>query len=436
MRFREFISREIGVRGIVPDGWPSTGDGTVARKASPEDPNRLAQRVLPQADIDSVLAFLSRQIGLESLPASTGRITTSQASWELFTFDAILPDLGDVVIDCMLAQEGTWVYLVFMMTTPAEHDLLHESIFLPVVHAFVPLTGEFGLINGGQLTSDDSPTLTSQLGYSSDSVLVIVHADDMAAHRDQTDGALDAMAVGMCKTGSVMVPCPDFERTVSIWKQHPELDLGIHLTLNSEWGARYGWGGVLPQGQVPSLYNPDGIFWGTEQELREHMVVGEAMAEMEAQITHVLDAGVKPTHMDDHMGCYWQHPELKRGAIQLSKKYSLPMNPIDIPEMRQQGYICADAVWMFIFNILLDTVNPSVRMKVYDDWMRRLKPGVHLLLTHISRMSDDYRSKIPAPFFREGDYAYWTSAKTQALSNELGITFIGYRELQRLHAGK
>jgi hypothetical protein len=134
------------------------------------------------------------------------------------------------------------------------------------------------------------------------------------------------------------------------------------------------------------------------------------------------------------MGCYWQHPELKQGAMQLSKKNSLPINPIDIPDMRQQGYVCADAVWMFTFNILLDMVNPSVRMKVYDNWMRRLKPGVHLLLTHISRMSDDYRSKIPVPFFREGDYAYWTSKTTQTLANELGIKFIGYRELQQLQA--
>jgi hypothetical protein len=36
--------------------------------------------------------------------------------------------------------------------------------------------------------------------------------------------------------------------------------------------------------------------------------------------------------------------------------------------------------------------------------------------------------------FREGDYAYWTRPETVALAKELGITFIGYRELQMLQA--
>jgi hypothetical protein len=60
---------------------------------------------------------------------------------------------------------------------------------------------------------------------------------------------------------------------------------------------------------------------------------------------------------------------------------------------------------------------------------------VHLLLTHISRMTEDYRSKIPSTqYFREKDYAYWTSPETKMLAGELGIVFIGYRDLQRLQA--
>ena len=242
------------------------------------------------------------------------------------------------------------------------------------------------------------------------------------------------MDLGMCKTGSVMVPCPDFERTLAIWKARPELDLGIHLTLNSEWGTRYGWGPILPKRQVPSLVNPNGIMWPTEGELREHMVIPEALQEMEAQILRVLEAGVQPTHMDDHMGSYWQHPDLEDGALQLARKYNLPMNPIHIDEMRQQDYVVADAVWMFTSNLLPEVVDPSIRKRVYSDWMRKLKSGVHLLLTHIARVTDDYRNKIQAAYFRQGDYAYWTSAEAAALAKELGITFIGYRELQELQA--
>jgi hypothetical protein len=134
------------------------------------------------------------------------------------------------------------------------------------------------------------------------------------------------------------------------------------------------------------------------------------------------------------MGCYWQHPDLQEGAMQLAKTYTLPMNPIRIREMRQHGYVVADAVWMFTSNLFPEIVDPSIRYKTYDDWMRGLEPGVHLLLTHIARTSEDLRSKVPMTHFREGDYAYWTSSEAEALAKELDITFIGYRELQRLQA--
>jgi hypothetical protein len=55
---------------------------------------------------------------------------------------------------------------------------------------------------------------------------------------------------------------------------------------------------------------------------------------MEAQILRALEAGVERTHMDDDMGCYWQHPELKWGAMALAKEYNLPVKPIHIEEMR------------------------------------------------------------------------------------------------------
>jgi predicted glycoside hydrolase/deacetylase ChbG (UPF0249 family) len=361
-------------------------------------------------------------------------VESAQVIWDLYTFDVHLPGAGVLVADFCLAQEGTWLYMVSLAARAEEHEVLHRDVLLPVTRSFAPLPDRFGLINGGLPDGRPGSTLAEQLGYGRDSILAIVHADDIALHQDQTDGALDAMGVGMCKTGSVMVPCPDLKRTLAIWGERSDLDLGIHLTLNSEWGTKYGWSPVLSESRVPSLYSPDGIMWQTEQQLQEHLVVSEALQEMEAQILRVLEAGVQPTHLDDHMGCYWQHPDLKEGAMRLARTYNLPMNPIHINEMRRQGYVVADAVWMFTSNLLPEVVDPSMRAKAYDRWMRNLKPGVHLLLTHIARDTQDLRSTIPMAHFRVGDYTYWTRSQTKALAAELGITFIGYCKLQELQA--
>jgi predicted phosphohydrolase len=49
-------------------------------------------------------------------------------------------------------------------------------------------------------------------------------------------------------------------------------------------------------------------------------------------------------------------------------------------------------------------------------------------------MSADYKQYVWHPYVLTGDHDYWSSSETKALANELGIIFIGYRELQKLQA--
>jgi len=285
---------------------------------------------------------------------------------------------------------------------------------------------------------EDQPTLVEQLGYPKDAILVIVHADDIGMHPKQTDGALDAMNYGMCKTGSIMVPCPDTKRVLDIWKNNPNLDLGVHLTLNSEWGKSYGWTPLLSREEVPSLYNPEGFMWQFEHELRQNLNVEEAIRELEAQIVAILKAGLKPTHIDDHMGSYFHHPDLGKGIETLSKKYNLPMIPYFRDTARERGYVYPNTFWQFSL-IIGETWNSKLREERYHNWLRNLKPGVHEVVTHISFMSEGLE-KILDPagsahsYCRTGDYDVWTSQGTKNLADKLGIIFIGYRELQELQA--
>jgi len=282
-------------------------------------------------------------------------------------------------------------------------------------------------------------TLAEELGYSKDDILLIVHADDVGMHTDQTDGTFEAMKKGLVTSGSLMVPCPDFDRVKQIWKNNPHLDLGIHLTLNSDWGNKYGWTGVLPKGRVPSLYNDQGILWEKPRQLIEHMNVNEAINELEAQILKVLKAGLKPTHMDAHYGNYYDSSALAKKVMQLSRRYNLPMKPhrSHREKMRRSGYVFPDSMWMF-FMLYGENLFPSIRKKVYDSWLKNLKPGVHEVVIHPSLMSLEW-SEILGDFntyMRQGDYEYWTSPETKALVKNMGIILIGYRQLQVLQSRK
>ena len=82
---------------------------------------------------------------------------------------------------------------------------------------------------------------------------------------------------------------------------HPEIPFGVHLTVISEW-PNYRWGPVTAREKVPSLINPSGYFYLFEQmpELRAQARLDHLEMEFRAQIETVLNAGLKPTHLDWH----------------------------------------------------------------------------------------------------------------------------------------
>jgi len=167
--------------------------------------------------------------------------------------------------------------------------------------------------------------------------------------------------------------------------------------------------------------------------------VDEAILELEAQIVKVLEAGLKPTHIDAHYGNYYASADLAKKVMKLSRRYNLPMKPhyLHRDKMRRLEFVFPDSMWMF-FKLYGEKYNPDIRKKVYDNWLRELQPGVHEIVIHPSYMSSEWSGIIGDfnSYLRLGDYKYWSDPETKALAERLGIIFIGYSELQLLQAKK
>lgn len=289
-------------------------------------------------------------------------------------------------------------------------------------------------------------TLAEQLGYSDKDILVIVNIDDVGLHKDETDASFRALNFGMAKSGSIMVPCPNFNQTVDLWSKNPEIDLGIHLTLTCEWGEKYPWTPVLSKADVPSLYNPEGIMWQSVGELLQHAKRIEIEMELEAQINKIIDTGLNPTHLDYHMH-FAYHSDFFLIAMELSRKYNLPLRPWknrryrlpfiknNLYSLRRKGYVFPDTQ-MGIY--VTGGQNPSLDFwkKKYQDYFRSLKPGVHNIKVHLAFHTNDLDSIIGkhSASIRQIDYDVWTSEDTKKLAEILGIIFIGFRPLQQLQA--
>lgn len=300
----------------------------------------------------------------------------------------------------------------------------------------------------GHIRKKYFPTLAEQLGYSDKDILVIVSIDDVGMHKDETEASFRALNIGMVKSGSIMVPCPNFDNVIRLWKKKPELDLGIHFTLTCEWGRKYPWTPVLSRTDVPSLYNPEGIMWRNVPEVLQHADKSHIVMELEAQVNKVLDSGLQPSHADCHM-CLHEHVDLLPIIVDLSRKYSLSMRvskrkihklPFikhNVSSLRRAGHVFPDTQ-MGLYMMEGQDQSLAFRKTVYHDHLRLLKPGVHNIKVHISPQTEELKDIMGAhsSSIRHIDYDVWTSDDTKKLAEELGIIFIDFKPLQQLQIEK
>lgn len=287
--------------------------------------------------------------------------------------------------------------------------------------------------------------LQKELGYSDDTIVLIVNADDVGLHADETDATIQAMNQGMVTSGSIMVPCRDFDRTINIWKKNPDLDFGIHLTLTCEWGHLYSWAPILPKDIVPSLYTHDGLMWPNIESLVQHARVNEVLLEAEAQIRRVLASGVRPTHLDGHMDWYTANTDYFEGVMRLAQKYRLPMRvwqwkrtklpwwPNNPAKMRREGYVFPDDQTGY-YNLERENERNGLRQDKYSQFLNSLHPGVHELTIHLAfRTPEIERFMGPEDVARRTrDYDIWTGEATRAIIQSRKIFLVGFRNLQKL----
>src|SRR6266481_1052966 len=159
------------------------------------------------------------------------------------------------------------------------------------------------------LSQAETKTLVERLGYPRDAKLLIVHADDLGMAHSINTASIKGLESGLVSSASIMIPCPWLPEIAAYARAHPEADLGLHLTLTSEWSL-YRWGPVLGKDRVPSLLDSSGYLYHLEDEAASHMDAKEAEAEIRAQIARAKALGIQPTHLDSHMGTLYQSKAL------------------------------------------------------------------------------------------------------------------------------
>ena len=141
---------------------------------------------------------------------------------------------------------------------------------------------------------------------------LVVNADDFGFTRDVNRGIVEAHCNGILTATTLMATGAAFDDAVSLAREHPTLDIGVHLVL---------------VGDPP--------FPPTVAQLIRAVALGRIRIydELASQVRRILDAGLRPTHLDTHKHTHLLPPVLDAVA-RVSEECGIPWvrRPFDFPQ--------------------------------------------------------------------------------------------------------
>ena len=266
--------------------------------------------------------------------------------------------------------------------------------------------------------------------------LLIIHADDLGMAHAVNVAAFNAYEAGHITSGSVMIPCGWLPEVAAFARANPDFDLGVHLTLTSEWSSCR-WGPVAPKHEVSSLLDPDGYFWPDEKQASRRVRKEEVEVELRAQVERALQLGIRPTHLDSHMMTLFTTLELRGVFSSVARAYGIPTlqfrypeTSTELPDAYQTGEIVIDR----LFSIDAET-EPSDWARWYRELLLGLEPGLNQLIVHPGLNTPELEAMMGSSSsfgaeWRERDSVTLASAEFQEMIEALDIKLVGWNQLQ------
>jgi predicted glycoside hydrolase/deacetylase ChbG (UPF0249 family) len=256
-------------------------------------------------------------------------------------------------------------------------------------------------------------------------IRLIVQGDDMGAAQAINHGTIRAYKEGVMRTTNIMLPTPWVLEAVRLLEENPGLDVGIHLTMTSEWSL-VKW---RPLTNAPSLVDANGNFFPMVRP-NKMLPVGQSLteakpklAEAEREIRAQIELGKKlvprVSYMSTHMGFASPFPDWQEMLAKLSKEYQLPIPGKETGVQRLAGmYTNKDSA--------------AERAAKIASRLETLEPGTWLTVDHAALDTPEMRA-VHHPGYEhvaEDRWAVvqsWCSAQVKDVVRRRGIKLVGHR---------
>jgi len=261
-----------------------------------------------------------------------------------------------------------------------------------------------------------------------ETIRLLVRADDIGMAHAANEACVEVFDQGICRSVELMPTCPWFAEAVQLLCERPLYDVGVHLTLTSEW-ERMKWG---PLTKAPSLVGADGYFYRTfgrgaegEKAFKDAAwKLGEVEGELRAQIEKVVAAVPQTSHLSGHMGLAQVDQRIGELYWRLAGEYGLVVDLSGVEGFRGFGEGSG-------------SLSPSEKEAALLQNLEQLGPGKWLFVEHPGRDVDEMRALGHVGYWgvakdREGVTRAWTSARVKKLIERRGIRLISYADVKAM----
>ncbi|NNE78320.1 MAG: ChbG/HpnK family deacetylase [Pricia sp.] len=287
-------------------------------------------------------------------------------------------------------------------------------------------------------------TWAEKLGWPAGKKVIMLHADDVGMCPEANIAARQQLEAGDIQSAAVMIPCPNAEEFITYAKNNPNMDVGLHLTLTSEWKT-HRWGPVTDNAEVPGLLDEDEKLWHTVRQVVEHASAEEVEKEIRAQIEQSIAWGHRPDHIDTHMGTLFGDPSYVKVYMKVAEEYGIPANIIDISnptvlaEFRSKGYPMNDSVVKMSENYSLPKLDyfssaPNAdtyeeKISKFKELINSLEPGLTEIIFHPSVLTDNLKSITGSWQQRSWEAQMFSDPDLVQFFEDEGIIFTNWQEI-------
>lgn len=276
----------------------------------------------------------------------------------------------------------------------------------------------------------------SRLGFSIEDRVAVINADDVGMCQATVPAFFELLDSGLVSSGSVMVPCPWFLEVAAWSRRRAAADLGVHLTLTSEW-ERYRWRPISTCDPGSGLIDREGFFY------RNHSMwdgpdLDAVLGEMRAQLDRACRAGIDITHLDSHMFAILGHG-IVEGYVALGFERRLPVlmhrQPAWVKALTAEAIDRWEEQGLPVFDHLREMPlnQPSngwlgAAKRLFD----QLPAGLTYVIVHpaldtpeLRAIADDWQQRV-------ADYETFRTAELRDHVKNSGIHVIGWQTLRDL----